>query len=225
MSTRPVTWAAGAPTSQGPSGWSRHLSPILVGVRTGILGGTFDPIHRGHTEAAMTVGSQVALDRILFMPAGDPWQKTDRDVTPAFHRLEMTRLALEGVAELDVDRREIDRHGPTYTIDTLESFDSSEELFLIVGADAAVGISSWHRARDVLSRATVVVLPREGVDLESAAQAVPEAVFIEMKPIDISSTTIRQLVRMDLPFDHLVAQRVAAYIERNGLYADVPASR
>ena len=173
----------------------------------------------------MTVGSQVALDRILFMPAGDPLQKTDRDVTPAFHRLEMTRLALEGVAELDVDRREIDRHGPTYTIDTLESFDSSEELFLIVGADAAVGISSWHRARDVLSRATVVVLPREGVDLESAAQAVPEAVFIEMKPIDISSTTIRQLVRMDLPFDHLVAQRVAAYIERNGLYADVPASR
>ena len=162
---------------------------------------------------------------MLFMPAGDPWQKTDREVSPASHRLEMTRLALEGVAGLDVDTREIDRRGPTHTTDTLESFDSSEELFLIVGADAAVGILSWHRAHDVLNRATVVVVPREGVDLESVVRVVPEAVLIEMEPVDISSTTIRELVRMNLPFDHLVARQVAAYIESNGLYADVPVNR
>src|SRR3970040_1404301 len=95
---------------------------MLASVRTGILGGTFDPIHIAHLHAGETALFGAGLDRVVFMPAGDPWQKEDRALTSAAQRLEMTRLAIEGVDRFEVDERETRRDGPTYTIDTLHSF-------------------------------------------------------------------------------------------------------
>ncbi|MFP4074573.1 MAG: nicotinate-nicotinamide nucleotide adenylyltransferase, partial [Actinomycetota bacterium] len=104
-------------------------------MRTGILGGTFDPIHVAHLHTAEVAHHQLELDRVLILPAGDPWQKSGRDVTPGKHRLEMCRLAVEGAEGLEVDLRELDRDGPTYTADTLGTFPRDEELFLILGSD------------------------------------------------------------------------------------------
>ncbi len=140
---------------------------MLAGVRTGILGGTFDPIHIAHLHAGETAQFAAGLDRVLFMPAGDPWQKAERSMTPAADRLAMTELAIEGIEGFEVDDRELHRDGPTYTIDTLLTFPAEEELFLILGADAAVGLPSWHRWEDVIERAGVLVVPRPGT--ESAA--------------------------------------------------------
>jgi nicotinate-nucleotide adenylyltransferase len=160
------------------------------------------------------------MERILFMPAGDPWQKSDQRIGPALHRVEMLRLAIEGRVGFELDLREVIRTGPTYTIDTLESFDPDEDLALVVGADAAVGIPGWHRADEVVSRARILVVPRSGIDQESVLEAVPTAVFLDMDPVDISATAIRRLAGLGLPFRHLVTAGVADYIESHVLYAD-----
>jgi nicotinate-nucleotide adenylyltransferase len=185
-------------------------------VRTGILGGTFDPIHIAHLHTAECARHQLALDRVLVVPAGDPWQKSGQEITPAHHRLEMCRLALEGVAGIDVDDREVRREGPSYTIDTLDSFPAGEELFLIVGADAAAGLDSWHRWKEVADRATIAVAPRPGVHRPEY----PDAVNVDMGMLEISGTDIRLRVRESRPYRYLVTRAVHDYIESNGLYAD-----
>lgn len=151
------------------------------------------------------------------MPAGDPWQKTeDRVVSSARHRVEMCRLAVEGVDEFEVDTREVDREGPTYTIDTLESFSRSEELSLIVGADAAAGLDTWHRWPDVASRASIVIAPRPGTETAPVAGAT----HLEMGLLEISGTDIRNRVRRGAPYRYLVTREVHQYIETHDLYAD-----
>ena len=142
--------------------WS-PLGPILAPVRTGILGGTFDPIHIAHLHTAETALHQLALERVLLIPAGDPWQKAGRRISQGHHRLAMARLATDGVDGLEVDSREIDRDGPSYTIETLETFPADEDLYLIVGSDSAAGLSTWHRWEEIVERTTIVVAPRPGV--------------------------------------------------------------
>ncbi len=141
-------------------------------------------------------------------------------VSPARHRLEMTRLAIRGISGLALDRREIDRPGPTYTIDTLATFDSDEELFLIVGADVATGMPTWHRSREVVARATILVVPRGAVSQADVTRVLPEGVYLEMDPVDISAIEIRRMVRTGEPYRHLVNPEVFDYIERIGLYTD-----
>ncbi|MGA7282794.1 MAG: nicotinate-nucleotide adenylyltransferase, partial [Acidimicrobiia bacterium] len=158
-------------------------------MRTGILGGTFDPIHIGHLHIGETALLQVGLDRVLFMPAGEPWQKSGRPMSAAGHRLEMTRLAVEALEGFEVDDREIERAGPTYTYDTLASFPAEEELFLILGADAANGIPTWHRWADVMERARILVFPRPGVDL-NANELSSLFLLLQAPPLDISATAI-----------------------------------
>lgn len=218
--------AAGRPTCRGLSVWSRLPGPILGPVRTGILGGTFDPIHIGHLHAGETALHQAALNRVLFLPAGDPWQKSGSDVSEATHRLAMTRLAVDGVPGFEVDDRETMRDGPTYTIDTLETFPEDEELFLILGADAAVGIPTWHRAEDVLERATVLVVPRAGADPTGVVDLVPRCVFLDMGVLEVSGTEIRAKAAAGEPYRFLVPAPVFDYIEVNSLYsqADRPDS-
>jgi nicotinate-nucleotide adenylyltransferase len=191
-------------------------------VRTGILGGTFDPIHLAHLHAGETALHQAGLDRVLFVPAGDPWQKDDRDLSPAIHRVEMLRLAITGVVGFEVDEREVQRTGPTYTIDTLASFPDTEDLFLILGADAAARMPTWHRSEEVLARSQVLVAPRPGTSLEEVRPAVPGALILDMAALDVSATAIRALARKQAPYRFLVPPRVYEYIQSNRLYAETP---
>lgn len=194
---------------------------MLANVRTGILGGTFDPIHIAHLHAGETALFAAELDRVLFMPAGDPWQKGERDLTPAAQRREMTRLAIEGIDRFEIDDREIDRDGPTYTIDTLLSFPPDEELFLILGADAAVGLPTWYRWEAVIERAGILVVPRPGTDVAAVARTVPTATILDMSTLDISSTSIRTLAASGRPYRFLVPPEVHRFIEGNGIYTQM----
>lgn len=163
---------------------------------------------------------QAGLDRVLFIPAGDPWQKIGKRVSAAEHRLEMTRIATSGVDGFEVDDREVYRPGLTFTIDTLESFPDDEELFLILGADAALGLPTWRNYREVLDRATLIVLPRPGTDSTAVGELLPEAVFLDMAVLEISGTEIRRLAGTGHPYRFLVTEGVHAYIEAHNLYAE-----
>lgn len=187
-------------------------------MRTGILGGTFDPIHVAHLHTAECALHQLGLDRILIVPAGDPWQKSGRWVTKGVHRLEMCRLAVAGAEGIEVDEREVRRDGPTYTVDTLATFPHDEELFLVLGSDSAAGLESWHRWEDVVERATMVIAPRMGV----SQPAVDGAVHIDMGLLAISGTDIRDRVLTGRPYRYLVTEPVYAYIRANALYAKEP---
>ncbi len=189
-------------------------------MRTGILGGTFDPVHIAHLHAGETALHQARLDRVVFIPAGDPWQKASRRVTDAQRRLEMVRLAVEGIPGFEVDDREVLREGPTYTVDTLASFPSDEDLFLILGADSALGIESWHRYEEVLDRVTVLVAPRPGYDPDEVLAVIPEAAILEMAPLGVRGTEIRAMAAEGRPFRFLVTGGVYRYINEQNLYAD-----
>ena len=188
-------------------------------MRTGILGGTFDPIHMAHLHAGETALYQAELDRVLFVPAGEPWQKSDRLLTGAAHRLEMIRLAIADTDGFEVDVRELERVGPTYTIDTLLSFPEAEELSLILGADAALGLPTWHRWEEVVDRVSLLVVPRPGTDVREVQSVLPDAVFLDMAVLEISGTEIREMAQIGEPFRFLVPLAVHDYIESLGLYA------
>ncbi len=187
-------------------------------MRTGILGGTFDPIHIAHLHAAETALAGAHLDRVLFVPAGEPWQKSDRDVTGASLRVAMVTLAIADTPGFELDKREVERNGPTYTIDTLESFPENDDLFLILGADAAGRVDTWHRAQDVMERARFLVLPRPGSDAMVAASNLPGAEVLDMATLDISGTMIRRMAREGRPYRYLVPEPVHQYISENNLY-------
>jgi len=136
------------------------------------------------------------------------------------HRLEMTRLAIDGVAGFALDDQEVLRDGPTFTADTLASFPDEEELFLILGADAASRIQTWDRFEDVLARTTVLVLPRPGTDSMMIGDLIPDAVYLDMAVLEVSGTDIRNLSRDGHPFRFLVTEAVYEYIADNHLYPD-----
>lgn len=162
---------------------------------------------------------QARLDRVVFMPAGDPWQKLGRRVSPGRHRLEMTRIAIAGVDGFAVDSREVDRGGLTYTVDTLATFPDDEELFLILGADAAMGLPTWNRVEEVLGRVTVIVAPRPGTDSRAVTDVVPDAIFLDMAVLEVSGTAIRRLSTSGQPYRFLVTPGVHRYAEEHQLYA------
>ena len=191
---------------------------MLAAVRTGILGGTFDPIHVAHLHTAECAVHQLGLDRLLIVPAGDPWQKAGRDVTPGHQRLEMCRLAIAEAKRVEVDVRELERNGPTYTIETLATFPVDEDLFLILGSDSLSNIKSWHRWAEVVDRVTLVEAPRMGSPRGSGA--VHGAVELEMGLLEVSSTDIRRRIAEGKPYRYLVTEPVYEYIEATNLYAE-----
>jgi nicotinate-nucleotide adenylyltransferase len=194
-------------------------------MRRVLLGGTFDPPHVAHLVAGEVAYRQLDADRVTFIPAGSPWQKAGRTVSPGADRLEMTRLATEPVEYFEADGREVERDGWTYTIDTLESFDSADELIFVLGADAAAGLHTWSRWEDVVARATIAVLPRPGIDRAEVERAVPEAVWLDMPKLDVSGTEIRRRAAQGSSVRFLVADPVWRYIEARGLYrSPVPIS-
>jgi nicotinate-nucleotide adenylyltransferase len=183
----------------------------------GILGGTFDPPHIAHLAVAQAAHEQLGLDEIVFMPAGDPWQKSGYQITPAIHRMAMTRLAASAAPYFVADDREVLRSGPTYTIDTVMNL--GQECVLLLGADAVRGVPSWNRAEELIELVTFGVVDRPGVvrdDLDTKVQS--KCTWIDMPRIDISSTDIREHVATGHSARFLVPEAVAVYIETNGLY-------
>lgn len=187
-------------------------------MRTGILGGTFDPIHIAHLHTAECALHQIGLDRVLIVPAGDPWQKSGREVTPGKHRLEMCRLGVEGAQGLEVDLRELDRDGPTYTAETLGTFPPDEELFLILGSDSLSRIETWQRWEEVVARVTLVEAPRPGTPLGTGEPH--GAIQVDMGLLEVSSTDIRRRIAAGKPYRYLVTAPVQGYIEVTNLYAE-----
>ena len=196
--------------------------------RVGLLGGTFDPPHVGHLAIATTVCSALSLDEVTFVVANDPWQKSgDRLVTPAATRLEMTRALVKGNNFFSVDDREIRRGGPTYTVDTLRELHQENlttEYFLIVGADTASRIHTWHQHSDVLALSTLVVVNRPDVTPQLAPEVAAARVeFVSMQPVDVSSTQIREAVASGASVDALTTEDVLSVIASHGLYREVAA--
>jgi nicotinate-nucleotide adenylyltransferase len=201
----------------------------------GVLGGTFDPPHLGHLAIAEEAREVLRLDRVLFVPAGRPWQKADRRVTPGAIRLEMVERAIAGNAAFTVDRSEVDRPGPTYTVDTLEALAAREvvdtEPWLILSAEALAGFATWRAPARVLQLARLCVVPRgaSAAAAEAAAlvAAFPEAagrvVALDEPRLEISSTALRERVRDGRSIRYLVPDGVLEVITRYALYrADQP---
>ena len=188
--------------------------------RLGILGGTFDPVHVAHLAAAAAARDQLELARVLVVVAGDPWQKQGRVCAPADARFEMVAAAVDGVSGLEVSRLEIDRGGPTYTIDTVEALRAEapdRELFLIVGSDVAASIETWHRATDLRAAVTLAVVDREDV-----APSIPppgwRCVRVHMPRLELSSTDLRRRIAAGESVDFLVPPRAARVLRARDLY-------
>ncbi|MFP3914756.1 MAG: nicotinate-nucleotide adenylyltransferase [Actinomycetota bacterium] len=194
-------------------------------MRIGILGGTFDPPHLAHLHTGEVAYRQLGLDRVLYMPAGAPWQKAGRRVSAPQHRWQMTRLAVSGVDYFEPDDREVHRDGWTYTADTLATFEYDVEIVLILGADSAGGISTWHRAGEVLSRVHLAVAPRPGTtrsEVEEAVGGQAGTTWLDMVSLDISGSLIRERIRGGQPTRFLVRDEVWRYYTTENLYADEP---
>jgi nicotinate-nucleotide adenylyltransferase len=196
-------------------------------MRLGVFGGTFDPIHVGHLVAAVNARHTLHLDRVLFVVANEPWQKVgDRPVSPAADRLALVDAALGDVDGLEASRLEIDRGGPSYTIDTIDDLRRAEpaaELFLIVGADVVAGLATWERLDDVRREVTMVVVNRPGSTPVLPGATGPladwQAVAIEIPALEISSTDLRQRAATGRPLDYLIPEGAVRMIKERGMYA------
>ena len=195
------------------------------------MGGTFDPIHHGHLVAASEVQDWFGLDEVVFVPTGQPWQKADRQVSPAEHRYLMTVVATAANPRFRVSRVDIDRAGPTYTTDTLRDLGAEHpdaDLYFITGADALADIFSWRDAAHLFDLAHFVGCTRPGAELDAdAIAAMPQErlTLVEVPALAISSTDCRERQRRGRPVWYLVPDGVVQYITKHGLYADPEASR
>ncbi|MGC0414572.1 nicotinate-nucleotide adenylyltransferase [Embleya sp. AB8] len=190
--------------------------------RVGVMGGTFDPIHHGHLVAASEVAGQFGLDEVVFVPTGDPWQKTGQEVSSPEDRYLMTVIATASNPTFSVSRVDIDRAGETYTLDTLrdlrESSPEGTEIFFITGADALSQIFSWHNAHEMFELAHFVGCTRPGHTLSDPGFPDGGVSLVEVPALAISSTDIRARVAGGDPVWYLVPDGVVQYISKRGLY-------
>ncbi|MFD9592909.1 nicotinate-nucleotide adenylyltransferase [Kitasatospora sp. NPDC059973] len=196
--------------------------PEPVKKRLGVMGGTFDPIHHGHLVAASEVASAFHLDEVIFVPTGQPWQKTDRLVTPAEDRYLMTVIATAENPQFSVSRIDIDREGPTYTVDTLRDLRAlhpDADLFFITGADALAQILSWRDSEELFSLAHFIGCTRPGHTLSDAGLPAGGVSLVEVPALAISSTDCRNRVAKGEPVWYLVPDGVVRYIDKRALYA------
>ena len=196
-------------------------------VRLGVFGGTFDPVHMGHLIAAEDARAVLRLDEVLFVPAGEPWFKSYRRITPARHRLAMVRLAARDNPRFGVSDMEIRREGPSYTIDTLAELRHARpdaELFVILGVDALREIDRWRNPRLLFQMATVVGMARPGASMDPSVlnAAIPGASerlrLVDSALIDISGTDIRRRVADGASIRYRVPLAVERYIRDHRLY-------
>ncbi len=189
--------------------------------RVGIMGGTFDPIHHGHLVAASEVAQLFALDEVVFVPTGEPWQKSERRVSPAEHRYLMTVIATASNPRFWVSRADIDRPGPTYTVDTISDIAEQRpgaELFFITGADALGQILSWKDGEKALRMARFIGVTRPGYELSDAHLPVDSVTLIDVPAMAISSSDCRSRVEDGRQVWYLVPDGVVQYIAKHRLY-------
>ncbi|MGN6781033.1 MAG: nicotinate-nucleotide adenylyltransferase [Marmoricola sp.] len=192
--------------------------------RVGVMGGTFDPIHHGHLVAASEVQAEFDLDEVVFVPTGQPWQKADRQVSAAEHRYLMTVIATASNPRFTVSRVDIDRGGPTYTIDTLRDLAGvhpDADLFFITGADALNDIFTWRDAGELFALAHFVGCTRPGYPIsEIGLDGIPpdRVTLLEIPALAISSTECRKRRARDEPVWYLVPDGVVQYIAKHDLY-------
>ena len=195
-------------------------------MRLGVMGGTFDPIHHGHLVAASEVQSLFGLDEVVFVPTGQPWQKAAQDVSPAEDRYLMTVIATASNPRFTVSRVDIDRPGPTYTIDTLRDIRAERpdaELFFITGADALAEILSWKDSELLFDLAHFIGVTRPGHELSDKGLPEDRVTLQEVPAMAISSTDCRARVAAGEPVWYLVPDGVVQYINKYRLYSGLPA--
>ena len=190
--------------------------------RVGIMGGTFDPIHHGHLVAASEVADRFALDEVVFVPTGQPWQKDDTYVSPAEDRYLMTVIATASNPRFHTSRVDIDRAGPTYTIDTLRdvrtAYGEEAELFFITGADALAKILSWKDTAEMFAMARLIGVTRPGYELSDDHLPEDTVSLVRVPAMAISSTDCRARVAAGKPVWYLVPDGVVQYIAKRRLY-------
>lgn len=198
-------------------------------MKMGVLGGTFDPVHNGHLAVADEVRWRLGLGGVIFVPAGQPWLRANSPISAAEHRVQMVRLAIAGRPYLDLSTVEVERAGPSYTVDTIaelkERLGSRDELFFILGCDNFAELPKWHEPARLVRLCSLVVVPRPGYpfpDLKSLSAAIPglagSVMLLESPRVDISASEIRRRVARGLPIGHLVPEAVARYIREHRLY-------
>jgi nicotinate-nucleotide adenylyltransferase len=200
-------------------------------MKLGVLGGTFDPVHRGHLAVAREARESLGLDKVLMVPAGRPGSVKKAQLTGAQHRLAMLRLAVVGEPHLEVSTIETDRPGPSYTVDTMaalrEKYGDQSEIYFILGDDSLAQLPAWHEPRRLIKLCRLVAVPRPGhprPDLEALEARLPgikERVTLLTGPhLDISATAIRARVARGESIADLVPEPVAVYIKMQELYQD-----
>ena len=196
-------------------------------MKLGVLGGTFDPVHIAHLLLAQRAYEQLGLDRVLWLPAGDPWRKADRVVSPTEHRLAMVRLAIRGNPAFQVCSLELEREGATYSVETLVALGqeyAGSELVFLLGRDALEDLPNWHKPERLVQLAKLAVAFRRGEQLtpEKLERLLPglaaRVVWIEMPRLDISGTELRLRAAAGDSLRYLVPEGVEAYIREQGLY-------
>lgn len=198
-------------------------------MKVGIMGGTFDPIHNGHLILAETVRDSLNLDEVLFIPSARPPHKSRPDIISPEHRLAMTILATCSHPNFRVSTIEILRNGPSYAVDTIDAlkreYPSNTEFYFILGADAALELSTWHNAQELIEKCNFIAATREGTDidiktLESqfSKSAIGHIQKIKTPKIEISSTDIRNKIKQGQSIKYLLPDTVEAYIRKENLY-------
>jgi len=197
-------------------------------MRIGILGGTFDPIHLGHLIIAEEVRIKLGLNEIIFIPTGQPWLKVDHSVTPAIHRTEIVRLAIEGNPYFELCTLEVERTGPSYSVDTVAALREqlgAQPLFFILGSDSIAELHLWKEPSRLVQMCQLVVVPRVGLltpELNSLERSIPgvrdRVIQLDAPVIDISSSEIRQRISLGLSVRYLVPDKVVKYIYEKELY-------
>jgi nicotinate-nucleotide adenylyltransferase len=190
--------------------------------RIGIMGGTFDPIHHGHLVAASEVADRFGLDEVVFVPTGHPWQKADEPVSSPEDRYLMTVIATASNPRFHVSRADIDRTGPTYTVDTLrdvqQEYGPKAQLFFITGADALEKILSWKDADQMFELAHFIGVTRPGFELSAGHLPADSVSLVQVPAMAISSTDCRARVAAGEPVWYLVPDGVVQYIAKRRLY-------
>jgi nicotinate-nucleotide adenylyltransferase len=190
--------------------------------RIGIFGGTFDPVHSAHLEVAESVRQSLSLDRMLLVVANAPWQKEgERPLTPAEDRWAMVAAAVADRPDLEASRLEIDRGGPTFTMDTVRQLRASHpgaDLFLVVGSDVVPTLETWHEEAALRREVTLAVVGRPGAPPVEPPEGW-RAVQVPVAPSDLSSTDLRQRLEAREPVDGLIPETVIRCIRQRGLYA------
>lgn len=191
-------------------------------MKLGVMGGTFDPIHIGHLILAETARQQLALDKVRFVVAGDPWRKAGRDISPAQQRLAMTWVATQGNEAFEVDDCEIRREGPTYTAVTLQELRATlqpeDDIYFLAGEDSLADLPHWHNPSAIWEAARIVVAPREGSEIKNSIVPKDRLIRLDMPYIGISSTRLREMARAGLSLRYQVPEAIEAYIAKQRLY-------